>query len=156
MYWEAVIRVTYKNEIYTHLLEPLRFQTWLCLTYVQSAGKEPQCSKKANDFARKKRKQKRVEASTPRLLHGSLDKWLHIRWGMWCYSCPKTKTITLDWVKSWRDVWMLIFACIIFANAGQEAACWTTQNGKINDIMGVSELLDCTGDSASAASLLIN
>lgn len=43
-----------------------------------------------------------------------------------------------------------------FANGGQEAACWTTQNGKINDIMGVSELLDGTGDSASAAALLSN
>lgn len=43
-----------------------------------------------------------------------------------------------------------------FANFGQEAACWTTANGKINDIMGVSELLDGTGDSASAASLLSN
>jgi hypothetical protein len=43
-----------------------------------------------------------------------------------------------------------------FANCGQEAACWTTQNGKINDILGVSELLDGTGDSASAAALLSN
>lgn len=32
-----------------------------------------------------------------------------------------------------------------FANGGQEAACWTTQNGKINDIMGITELLDGTG-----------
>jgi len=43
-----------------------------------------------------------------------------------------------------------------FANCGQEAACWTTANGKINDILGVSELLDGTGDSASAAALLSN
>jgi len=43
-----------------------------------------------------------------------------------------------------------------FANGGQEAACWTTQNGKINDIMGVTELLDGTGDQASTASLLAN
>ena len=43
-----------------------------------------------------------------------------------------------------------------FANCGHQAACWTTQNGKINDILGVSELLDGTGDSASAAALLSN
>ena len=27
-----------------------------------------------------------------------------------------------------------------FANAWQEAACWSTQNGRINDIMGIHEL----------------
>ena len=27
-----------------------------------------------------------------------------------------------------------------FANAWQEAACWSTQNGRINDIMGIREL----------------
>jgi hypothetical protein len=43
-----------------------------------------------------------------------------------------------------------------FANGGQEAACWTTQNGKINDIMGVTELLDGTGDQASTTALLAN
>ena len=43
-----------------------------------------------------------------------------------------------------------------FANGGQEAACWTTQNGKINDIMGITELLDCTGDQASSTALLAN
>jgi hypothetical protein len=25
-----------------------------------------------------------------------------------------------------------------FAHGGQEAACWSTQNGKINDILGVT------------------
>ena len=43
-----------------------------------------------------------------------------------------------------------------FANGGQEAACWTTQNGKINDIMGITELLDGTGDQASSTALLAN
>jgi hypothetical protein len=43
-----------------------------------------------------------------------------------------------------------------FANGGPEAACWTTQNGKINDIMGITELLDGTGDQASSTALLAN
>ena len=43
-----------------------------------------------------------------------------------------------------------------FANAGQEAACWSTQNGRINDIMGITELLDGTGDQNSATALLQN
>lgn len=43
-----------------------------------------------------------------------------------------------------------------FAHGGQEAACWTTQNGRINDILGVSELLDGTGDQASTQALLKN
>lgn len=43
-----------------------------------------------------------------------------------------------------------------FANGGQEAACWSTQNGRIHDIMGVSELLDGTADQASATALLSN
>jgi len=43
-----------------------------------------------------------------------------------------------------------------FANAGQEAACWSTQNGRINDIMGINELIDGTGDQASATALLQN
>jgi hypothetical protein len=43
-----------------------------------------------------------------------------------------------------------------FANGGQDAACWTTQNGKVNDIMGITELLDGTGDQASSTSLLEN
>jgi hypothetical protein len=43
-----------------------------------------------------------------------------------------------------------------FANAGQEAACWSTQNGRIQDIMGISELLDGTGDQASTTALLQN
>lgn len=41
-----------------------------------------------------------------------------------------------------------------FAHAGQEAACWTTQNGRINDILGVTELLDGAVDQASAAALI--
>ena len=43
-----------------------------------------------------------------------------------------------------------------FANGGQEAACWSTQNGKINDIMGITELLDGTGDQTSSTFLLAN
>ena len=43
-----------------------------------------------------------------------------------------------------------------FANAGQEAACWSTQNGRINDIMGNTELLDGTADQSSATALLQN
>ena len=43
-----------------------------------------------------------------------------------------------------------------FANSGQEAACWSTQNGRINDIMGINDLLDGTGDNASATALLQN
>jgi hypothetical protein len=43
-----------------------------------------------------------------------------------------------------------------FANGGQEAACWSTQNGEINDIMGITELLDGTGDQTSSTSLLAN
>jgi len=43
-----------------------------------------------------------------------------------------------------------------FANGGQDAACWTTQNGKINDIMGITELMDGTGDQASTTALLAN
>ena len=43
-----------------------------------------------------------------------------------------------------------------FANGGQDAACWTTQNGKINDIMGITELLDGTGDHTSSTALLAN
>ena len=33
-----------------------------------------------------------------------------------------------------------------FASGGQESACWTTQNGRINDIMGINDLLQATGD----------
>ncbi len=41
-----------------------------------------------------------------------------------------------------------------FAHGGQEAACWSTQNGRINDILGVTELLDGAADQASAAALI--
>ena len=43
-----------------------------------------------------------------------------------------------------------------FAHGGQEAACWTTQNGRINDILGVTELLDGQGDQASTSAILKN
>lgn len=33
-----------------------------------------------------------------------------------------------------------------FANAGTDSACWTTQNGRINDIMGINSLVDGTGE----------
>jgi hypothetical protein len=41
-----------------------------------------------------------------------------------------------------------------FAHCGQEAACWTTQNGRINDILGVTELLDGAADQTSATALI--
>ena len=41
-----------------------------------------------------------------------------------------------------------------FTHGGQEAACWSTQNGRINDILGVTELLDSAADQASAAALI--
>ncbi len=41
-----------------------------------------------------------------------------------------------------------------FAHGGQEAACWSTQNGRINDILGVTELLDGAAYQASAAALI--
>ena len=43
-----------------------------------------------------------------------------------------------------------------FNMAGQEAACWSTQNGRINDIMGITELMEGTGDPASCTTLLQN
>jgi hypothetical protein len=43
-----------------------------------------------------------------------------------------------------------------FAHGGQESACWTTQNGRINDILGVTELLDGVGDQASTQAILKN
>lgn len=33
-----------------------------------------------------------------------------------------------------------------FAGGGTDSACWTTQNGRINDIMGITGLLDGTGE----------
>ena len=55
-----------------------------------------------------------------------------------------------------------VFCCSIrgslnqFAHCGQEAACWSTQNGRINDILGVTELLDGAADNASATALIKN
>lgn len=40
-----------------------------------------------------------------------------------------------------------------FANAGTDSACWTTQNGRINDIMGINSLLDGTGEQNGMALL---
>ena len=40
--------------------------------------------------------------------------------------------------------------------SGQDAACWSTQNGRIGDIMGITELLDGTGDQNSSTTLLAN
>jgi len=55
-----------------------------------------------------------------------------------------------------------VFCCSIrgslnqFDHCGQEAACWSTQNGRIIDILGVTELLDGAADSASATALIKN
>jgi hypothetical protein len=43
-----------------------------------------------------------------------------------------------------------------FAHGGEQTACWTTQNGRINDILGVTELLDGTVDQASTQAILKN
>ena len=43
-----------------------------------------------------------------------------------------------------------------FSATGQESACWGTQNGRIGDIMGLTEILDGTGDQASATAMLQN
>merc|ERR1712216_201855 len=43
-----------------------------------------------------------------------------------------------------------------FHGAGQESATWTTQNGRIADIMGVSDLLDGAGDKMASTALLKN
>ena len=43
-----------------------------------------------------------------------------------------------------------------FAHGGEQTACCTAQNGRINDILGVTELLDGTVDQASTQAILKN
>lgn len=43
-----------------------------------------------------------------------------------------------------------------FANSGSESASWTSANGRMSDILGVTDLLQGTADAASTTALLQN
>lgn len=43
-----------------------------------------------------------------------------------------------------------------FANSGSESASWISQNGRMSDILGISDLLQGTADAASTTALLQN
>ena len=42
-----------------------------------------------------------------------------------------------------------------FANSGSESASWTSQNGRMTDILGITELLQGTADAAASTTALL-